>query len=89
MLSQHQSQVDLEDGIVSDEEMPCSAANCQINSFDNVVINWVSCESCDRWYHSVCIDLADKFESELSEMNYVCNKCKWNYDQNSIRSSFC
>ena len=76
MLRQHQSHVDLEDDIDSDEETPCSAANCRINSLDNVVINWVSYESCDRWYHLVCIDLADKSESELSEMNYVCNK--WN-----------
>ena len=48
MLRQHQSHVDLEDDIDSDEETPCSAANCQINSLDNVVINWVSCKSCDR-----------------------------------------
>ena len=75
MLHQHQSQIDLEDDIDSDEETPCSAANCRINSLDNVVINWVSYELCDRWYHSVCIDLADKSESELSEMNYGCNKC--------------
>ena len=75
MLLQYQSQVDLDDDIDSDEETPCSAANCRISFLDNVVINWVSCESCDRWYHSVCIDLADKSESELSEMNYVCNKC--------------
>ena len=32
MLRQHQSQVHLEDGIDSDEETPCSAANCRINS---------------------------------------------------------
>ena len=89
MLRQHQSQVDLEDDIDSDEETPYSAANCQINCFDNVVINWVSCESCDWWYHSVCIDIADKSESQLNEMNYVCNKCNWNYHQNRIRTSFC
>ena len=74
MLRQHQSQVDLEDDIYSDEETPCSAANCRTNSFNNVEINWVSCESCDRWYHSVSSNLADKSESKLSEMNYVCNK---------------
>ena len=89
ILRQHQSQVDLEDGIDSDEETPWSAANCRINSLDNIVINWFSCESCNRWYHSVSIDLADKSESELSEMNYVCNKCNWNYDQNRIRTSLC
>ena len=46
MLRQHKSQADLEDD--SDEETPCSAANCRINSLDNVAINWISCESCDR-----------------------------------------
>ena len=75
ILRQYQSHVDLEDDIDSNEGTPCSAANCRINSLDNVVVNWVSCESCYRWYHSVCIDLADKSESKLSEMNYVCNKC--------------
>ena len=37
MLRQHQSQVDLEDDIDSDEETPCSAANHRINSLDNLV----------------------------------------------------
>ena len=87
MLRQHQSQVDLEGNIISDEETPCSAANCRINSFENVVINWISYESCDRWYHSVCTDLVDKSESKLSEMNYVRNKCNCNYDQNKIGTS--
>ena len=68
MLRQHQSQVDLEDDINCDKETHSSAANCRVNSLDNFVINWVSCESCDRWY-SVCIDHADKSESELSEIN--------------------
>ena len=75
MLSQHQSQVDLENDIDSNKEMLCSAANCRIKFLDIIVINWVSCKSYDRWYHSVCIDLAVKSESQLSEMNYVCNKC--------------
>ena len=87
MLRQHQSQVDLENDIISDEETPCSAANCRINSLENVVINWISYESCDRWYHSVCTDLVDKSESKLSEMNYVRNKCNCNYDQNKIGTS--
>ena len=89
MLSQHQSQVDLENDIDSNKEMLCSAANCRIKFLDIVVINWVSCESYVRWHHSVCIDLADKSESQLSEMNYVCNKCNWNYNQNRITTSFC
>ena len=76
MLRQHQSQVDHEDDFDSDEETPCSVPNCWINSLDNVGINCISCESCDRWYHSVCIGLADKSESQLSGMNYVCNKWK-------------
>ena len=37
VLRQRQSQVDLEDDIDSDEETPCSAANCRINSLDNLV----------------------------------------------------
>ena len=75
MLRQHQNQVDLEDDIDSNLETPCSAANCRINSLNNVVVNRVSCESCDRWYHSVSMGLPDKSESELSQMNYLCKKC--------------
>ena len=37
VLRQHQTQVDLEDDIDSDEETPCSAANRRINSLDNLV----------------------------------------------------
>ena len=44
MLRQHQSQVDLEDDINSDEETSWIAANCRFNSFNNVVINWISYE---------------------------------------------
>ena len=40
----YQSQVDLEDDINSDEETPWIAANCWFNSFNNVVINWISYE---------------------------------------------
>ena len=37
VLRQHQSQVDLEGDINSNEETPCFAANCRINSLDNLV----------------------------------------------------
>ena len=35
------------DGNSDEEENACSSTNCQINSGNSVVINWVGCESCD------------------------------------------
>jgi len=43
----------------SDEEIPCPAASCKINSLDNVVINWIGCESCDCDYNTLAISAKD------------------------------
>jgi len=74
MLRQNQACADNDDEIDSDVETPCSAPSCKINSIDNVVINWIGCESCDRWYHLVCVGLGDKSENEIRQLEYT-NKC--------------
>ena len=53
-----------------DDEDACSADDCKISCGDGAVINWICCEVCDAWYHSVC--LGEKSESEIEEMNYTC-----------------
>ena len=72
MLRSHQNNTN--DGN-SDEENVCSSTNCQINSGDNAVINWVDCESCDLWFYSVCVGLGDRSERELEQIDYKCEVC--------------
>ena len=57
----------------------CSVTNCQINLGRNVVINWICCEECDRWYHSVCVGLEDKSEIDINNMDYICAECSYDW----------
>ena len=59
MLHNHQDWVEVNE---SDGDKAFWATNCQINLGRNAVINWICCEECDRWYHSVCVDLENKSE---------------------------
>ena len=73
MLRDHQDRVEVNE---SDSEA-CSATNCQINQSRNAVINWICCEECDRWYHSVCVGLEDKSEIDINNMDYICAECSY------------
>ena len=35
-------------------------------------ILWVECEKCEKWYHTPCVGLGDKDQSELERIEYVC-----------------
>ena len=50
MLHQGKSTRDDEDHANEDQE--CAAESCIISSLVNLVINWISCESCEDWYHT-------------------------------------
>ena len=55
------------------EEAECTAIECIISTLENVVIEWVSCESCCEWYHSKYIPmLSDKTPEQLNEMIFIC-----------------
>ena len=41
----------------------------------NAMINWVGCESCDLWFHSMCVGLGDRSERELEQIDYKCEVC--------------
>ena len=70
MLRSHQNNTN--DGNSDEEENACSSTNCQINSANNAVINWVGCESCGLWFHSMCVGLGDRSERELEQIYYKC-----------------
>ena len=46
-------------------------------SFDE--INWVMCDTCDKWYHNKCVDI-DVFYSE-SVAPYVCPNCHQDFHE--------
>ena len=60
----------------ANEDQECATRNCIISSLTNPVINWISCESCEDWYNTSCIQdkscLEDKSESEIETMKYTC-----------------
>ena len=37
--------------------------------------DWIQCESCDNWYHVVCVGLEYTSSEELKEMTFVCDFC--------------
>ena len=38
-----------------EEEEECAATEYVIHSLGNIVIIWVSCEICEKWFHSNCV----------------------------------
>ena len=69
MLPNHQDRIKVKE---IDNDDTCSVTNCQINLGRKAVINWICCEECDRWYHSVCVGLEDKSEIDINNMDYTC-----------------
>ena len=59
-----------------EEDAECAAIKCIISTLENVVIEWVSCESCRKWYHSKCVSmLSDKKAEQLNEKIFICSNC--------------
>ena len=72
----------------ANEDQECATRNCIISSLTNPVINWISCESCEDWYNTSCIQdkscLEDKSESEIETMKYTCEyavRIWWYYNK--------
>lgn len=74
MLRQYPNNDDVSDDSDSDEEN-CSTF-CKIRDFKNVVITWISCDTCASWYHSHCVDLGRLSQPEIERLKYICTKCK-------------
>jgi len=48
-------------------------------------VNWVKCDSCPRWYHTVCVGVRN------TTAPYHCDMCRWDFyncDLCCIRPSF-
>ena len=55
---------------------PCDSENCQIDSMPVGTRNrWVQCEECDDWFHDYCVDMADKSDEYLNELDFTCDQC--------------
>ena len=58
-----------------EEEDSCASKSCKIkdgNGDDK--ISWVFCDSCTRWFHTLCVGLADLTDEELDD-NFECKEC--------------
>ena len=59
-----------------EEDVERAAIECIISALENVVIEWVSCESCCKWFQSKCVPtLSDKTPEQLNEMIFICSNC--------------
>ena len=59
-----------------EEDAKCAAIECIISTLENVVIEWVSCQSRGKWHHSKCVPtLSDKTSEQLNEMIFTCKNC--------------
>lgn len=55
-----------------EEEEACLARPCKRPSSDEV--DWVQCDTCEQWYHNLCVGITAKKATELD--SYVCPYCK-------------
>ena len=42
----------------------CSAMSCEL-----LIVNWVQCDTCAKWFHLLCVGL------ESVEGDWVCSDC--------------
>lgn len=38
-------------------------------------INWIGCDSCPRWFHSLCVRITDSQMEEIDNYQYFCESC--------------
>jgi len=64
MESESGSSDDAEDG-------KCGALHCKIAVYKGLIIKWIQCDSCDRYFHAYCVGL-----KKTPENDYFCPECK-------------
>ena len=57
-----------------DEDEACSARPCKHPSSEEV--DWVQCDTCELWYHNLCVAITAKAAAELD--SYICPYCSVN-----------
>ncbi|KAH7729044.1 transcription factor 19-like protein [Aphelenchoides avenae] len=55
----------------ADSKDECAHKNCHRPQYDG--INWVQCDDCDKWYHSLCI-VGEEMEIEAAVFHCGCAK---------------
>ena len=55
-----------------EEDMACAALECIITSDSSIEIDWIQCDSCDCWLHTICVGVEDPGEID----QYVCYLCE-------------
>ncbi len=54
-----------------DDDEACLARPCKHPSSDEV--DWVQCDTCEQWYHNLCVGISAKTAAELE--SYICPYC--------------
>ena len=52
----------------------CGSSNCYITMHD-VKIEWVQCDTCNKWYHTMCEMLTPLEEMSINSDAYMCVEC--------------
>ena len=47
----------------------CEASPCSVSMCDQLVVEWVQCDSCSKWFHLFCINI-DRVHDD-----WVCQCC--------------
>lgn len=75
--------VDVEGDDDDDEDEACLARPCKHPSSDEV--DWVQCDTCEQWYHNLCVGITAETAAELD--SYVCPYCNCAHDPLSNATS--
>ncbi|XP_028397957.1 lysine-specific demethylase 5A-like [Dendronephthya gigantea] len=75
--------VDVEGDDDDDEDEACLARPCKHPSSDEV--DWVQCDTCEQWYHNLCVGITAETAAELD--SYVCPYCNCSHDPLSNATS--
>lgn len=54
-----------------DEDEACLARPCKRPASEEV--DWVQCDTCEQWYHNLCVGITAKKATELD--SYICPYC--------------
>lgn len=38
-------------------------------------ISWISCDACQKWFHTLCVRISDSLLSEVKNYVYLCERC--------------
>ena len=76
MFRQHASTRNVEN---DNQDESWGSSNCFIDKSSTALISWVGCESCGLWYHSICVGLESKNQTEIRKIEYICDKCNQTY----------